>query len=85
MVVAYCGYIEVCSFKILQMHSGVIYFEGNKFLVQIFTAESPSHYVVTSVLHYRSPTMDNVEFSEKDSDELCTSLSQSHIVATNFL
>ena len=57
MVVAYCGYIEVCSFKILQRHSGLIYFERNKFLFQIVTAESQSHYVVTSVLHYRSPTM----------------------------
>ena len=53
MVVAYCGYIEVCSLKILQMHSGVIY----KVLVQIFTAESQSHYVVTSVLQHRYPTM----------------------------
>ena len=57
VVVAYCGYIEVCSLKILQMHSCVIYFEGNKFLVQIFTAESQSHYVVTSVFHYRSANM----------------------------
>ena len=47
------------------------------------SADSKTHYVVTSVLHYRSPTMwrqaflwgehvhtiDNVELSEQDSDE----------------